>query len=158
MFAERAGAADAHFEITREDEAALSEICRHLGGIPLAIELAATRVTALPLHALAKELGYSFQALTRGERTAPLRQQTMRAAIEWSYDLLSGPEQRVFERLSVFAGGCTIDAAKAVCRDDDVAADEVPPLIVSLLNKSLLLADLNANEPRYRLLEPFREY
>ena len=96
--------------------------------------------------------------MTGRERTVPPRQQRMRATIDWSYELLAAPEQRLFERLSVFAGGCTIDAATAVCQGEGIAADEVLPLISALVSKSLVVADVERDEPRYRLLEPFREY
>ena len=158
LFADRAQAADAHFTLTDEKRPVVGEICRHLSGIPLAIELAAARVTVLPVQLLAKALVDRLQVLIGGERTAAQRQQTMRAAIDWSYELLTGPEQRLFERLSMFEGGCTIDAARAVCQGDGVAADDVLSLISSLVGKSLLVAELEGNAPRYRLLEPYREY
>ena len=158
LFVDRAQAADARFTPTSETEPVVLDICRQLGGIPLAIELAAARVTVLPIKALAKALEERAQVLIGGTRTAPPRQQTMRAAIDWSYELLTEPEQQLFQRLSVFAGGCTIVAAKVVCQGHDVVADDVLPLISSLVSKSLLVADLHGNEPRYGLLEPFREY
>jgi predicted ATPase len=158
LFADRAQAADAHFTLTEKNRTVIGEICAHLSGIPLAIELAAAWATVLPLPALAKALDDRLVVLVDGERTASPRQQTMRAAIDWSYELLPAPEQRLFERLSVFAGGCTINAATAVCRSEDVAGDSVLSLISSLVGKSLVVADLEGDEPRYRLLEPFRDY
>jgi predicted ATPase/transcriptional regulator with XRE-family HTH domain len=158
LFVDRAQAADAHFTLTDKNRAIVGEICRHLSGIPLAIELAAARVTILPLRALAKALDERFAFLAGGERTAPARHQTMHATIDWSYELLAASEQQLFERLAVFAGGCTIDAASAVCQGKGIAADDVLPLISSLVSKSLVVADLEDDEPRYRLLEPFREY
>ena len=158
LFADRAQAADAHFTLTGESRPIVGEICRHLSGIPLAIELAAARVPVLPVRALAKALGDRFQVFAGGDRTAPPRQRTMRATIDWSYELLTVSEQRLFERLSVFAGGCTITAATAVCEGGDVTADDVLSLISSLVGKSLVVADFEGEEPRYRLLEPFREY
>lgn len=158
LFADRAQAADAHFTLTDGNRPIVGEICRRLSGVPLAIELAAAQVSLAPLGSLAKELKDRISILDRGERIAPPRQQTMRAAIDWSYDLLTSREQRLFERLSIFAGGCTIDAARAVCEGGDVAADDVLPLLSSLVNKSILVADLQGHEPRYRLLQPFREY
>jgi predicted ATPase/transcriptional regulator with XRE-family HTH domain len=157
LFADRAQAADAHFALNTANRPAVSEICGQLSGIPLAIELAAARVSILPLSALTKEFEDRF-GVAGCERTVPPRQQRMRATIDWSYELLAAPEQRLFERLSAFAGGCTIDAATAVCQGEGIAADEVLPLISSLVSKSLVVADLEGNEPRYRLLEPFREY
>lgn len=158
LFVDRAQAADARFTLTDEIEPFVHEICRHLSGIPLAIELAAARVTVLPIKALAKALGDRAPVLISGPRTAPPRQQTMRAAIDWSYGLLAEQEQQFFDRLSVFAGGCTIETAKAVCQGKEVLLGDVFPLISSLVSKSLLVPDLHGDEPRYRLLEPFREY
>ena len=109
------------FALTDENAPTVAEICRRLDGIPLAIELAAARVNPLPVKAIAERLDDRFRILTGGERTALPRQQTMRAAIDWSYDLLAAPEQRVFERLSVFAGGCTFATAAAVCRSEEIA-------------------------------------
>jgi predicted ATPase/DNA-binding XRE family transcriptional regulator len=158
LFLDRAKAADARFNLTDEVEPLVRDICRHLGGIPLAIELAAAQVAVLPIEALANALEDRAPILISGPRTAPPRQQTMRAAIDWSYGLLTDPERQFFGRLSVFAGGCTIETAKAVCQGDAVAADDIFPLISSLVSQSLLVADLHGHEPRYRLLEPFREY
>ncbi|HEY6450349.1 MAG TPA: hypothetical protein VIX60_06695, partial [Candidatus Cybelea sp.] len=158
LFADRAQAANAHFTVTDENAPAIGNICQHLSGIPLAIELAAARVAVLPVQTLAKTFEDRFQVLEGGERTAPQRHQTMRDAIDWSYELLTAPEQRLFERLSIFAGGCTIDAATSVCPDSDLPGDDVPPLISSLVSKSLVVADFDGHEPRYHLLEPFREY
>ncbi len=158
LFADRAQAADAHFVLADGDARIVASICVRLSRIPLAIELAAARVAVLPVPALAKALDDHFQVLIGGVRTAPPRQQTMRAAIDWSYELLTAPEQRLFERLSVFAGGCTIGAARAVGEGAEVARNDVLPLLSSLLSKSLVVMDLEGVEPRYRLLEPFREY
>jgi non-specific serine/threonine protein kinase len=158
LFADRAQAADAHFTLTGESRPIVSEICRRLSGIPLAIELAAARVTVLPVRALAEALDGRFQVFAGADRTASPRQRTMRATIDWSYELLTVSEQRLFERLSVFAGGCTIAAATAVCEGGDVTGDGVLSLISSLVGKSLVVADFEGDEPRYRLLEPFREY
>ena len=115
LFNDRARAADHRFTLADENAPIVAELCRRLDGIPLAIELAAARVNQLSLNALAQKLDDRFRILTGGDRTALPRQQTMRATIDWSYDLLAAPEQRVFERLSVFAGGCTLAAATAVC-------------------------------------------
>ncbi|MBV8531568.1 MAG: helix-turn-helix domain-containing protein, partial [Candidatus Eremiobacteraeota bacterium] len=158
LFADRVRAVDHHFTPTDENAPTVAEICRRLDGIPLAIELAAARMNLLSLDALAKMLDDRFRLLSRGERTALPRQQTMRATIDWSYDLLSANEKRVFERLAVFAGGCTLREAMAVCGDDDVAREEVFDLLSSLVDKSLVTADLEEHETRYRLLESFREF
>jgi predicted ATPase/DNA-binding XRE family transcriptional regulator len=158
LFTDRAGAADQRFALTDENAPAVAEICRRLDGIPLAIELAAARVNQFSLKVIAEKLDDRFRILTGGLRTALPRQQTMRATIDWSYDLLSAPERQVFERLSAFAGGCTLDAATTVCGGDEASRDDVFELLSSLIEKSLLVVDLERHEPRYRLLESFRQY
>jgi predicted ATPase/transcriptional regulator with XRE-family HTH domain len=157
LFAERARSADFRFALTDENAPAVAEVCRRLDGMPLAIELAASRVTALPVAALAEQIDRHFRILTGGDRAALPRQQTMRATIDWSYDMLAEPERRLFERLSVFAGGFTLDAATAVYADAGSAAD-VFDLVASLVDKSLVVADFEGPRPRYRLLESFRQY
>jgi len=158
LFAQRAVAADIRFKLTAENAPIVAGICRRLDGIALAIELAAARINLFSLPAIAERLNDRFRILTGGGRTALARQQTMRATIDWSYDLLAAKEQRVFERLSVFAGGCTLDTAVAVCADQDVPNDDLFDVLSSLVNKSLVVVDLNASEPRYGLLESFRQY
>ncbi len=158
LFLDRARAVDHGFTLTDENAPSVAEICRRLDGIPLAIELAATRVNVLTVRALLDGLNDRFRILRHNEHLALPRQQTMRATIDWSYELLSDRERRTLERLSVFAGGCTLAAASAVCKGADISEDEVLDLISSLVNKSLLIADLQGREPRYRLLESFREY
>ncbi len=158
LFTDRAHAVDHRFTVTDENAPIVAEICRRLDGIPLAIELAAARVNQLSVKAIAKKLDDRFRLLTGGGRMALPRQQTMRATIDWSYDLLAPREQRLFERLSIFAGGCTLGAAAAVCRGEEAAEADVFELLSSLLDKSLLVADLEGSETRYRLLESFREY
>ncbi|MGB6713676.1 MAG: helix-turn-helix domain-containing protein [Candidatus Cybelea sp.] len=158
LFSDRAQAVDHRFILKAENAPPIAEICRRLDGIPLAIELAACRVSALSVQALLAKLDYRFRILAGGRRTALPRHQTMRAAIDWSYDLLASGEQRLFERLSVFAGSYTLSTAAAVCASDVVIGDEVLALLSSLVEKSLVATSLEANEPRYRLLESFREY
>ncbi len=158
LFSDRARAVDHNFTLTDQNTSTVAGICRRLDGIPLAIELGAARVNMFPVHVIAKKLDHRFIILAGGERTALPRQQTMRAAIDWSYDLLAPREQRMFERLSVFAGGCTLATANAVCAGEDVAEPDVIDLLSSLVDKSLLLADIDGAEPRYLLLESFREY
>ncbi|MGA8097713.1 MAG: hypothetical protein WB810_03535, partial [Candidatus Cybelea sp.] len=158
LFNERALAVDHRFRLSDENTPIVAEVCRRLDGIPLAIELAAARLNQLSLKALAQKLDDRFRILAGGDRTALLRQQTMRATIDWSYDLLSPQEQRVFERLSVFAGGCTLAAATAVCWGEETAEPDVFDLLSSLVDKSLLVADFEGTEPRYRLLESSRAY
>ena len=158
LFTERAQAADYRFAPTDENVPVLAEICRRLDGIPLAIELAAARVTMFPLEVLSKKLDQRFRILTGGDRAALPRQQTMRATIDWSYGLLTTQEQRLFEQLSVFAGGCTLAAATVVYGSEDGENVDVLDLMSSLVDKSMAVADLEGNEPRYRLLESFREF
>ena len=129
LFSDRARAVDHRFMLNDENASAIAGICRHLDGIPLAIELAAARVNMLPVHVIAKRFDHRFVILTGGDRTALPRQQTMRAAIDWSYDLLAAREQRMFEQLSVFAGGCTVATANAVCAGEDVAEADVIDLL-----------------------------
>ena len=156
LFVDRALAIDHRFKLTDESAPIVAEICRRLDGIPLAIELAAARVNALSLRALANKLDDRFCILT-GSLT-PRRHQTMRATIDWSYDLLFPKEQRVLERLSVFAGGCALIAAEAVCAGEEVSAGDVLDILSSLADKSLLIAGTEGTEPRYWLQESFREY
>ncbi|PZR56765.1 MAG: adenylate/guanylate cyclase domain-containing protein [Candidatus Meridianibacter frigidus] len=158
LFADRARAADSGFTLTDENAGDVVEICRRLDGIPLAIELAAARVKILTPRQLAQKLDERLRILTSGDRTALPRQQTMRALIDWSYDLLSEPERALFRRLSIFAGGFTWEAAAAVGRDD--GGDEVDLLdrLSSLVDKSLLQAELDEERARYRLLESTRQY
>jgi predicted ATPase/DNA-binding XRE family transcriptional regulator len=158
LFAQRAQRS-AHGFVLGDDNAPLvAEICRRLDGIPLAIELAAARVNVLSLQALATKLDGRLRLLSNGDRTALPRHQTMRALIDWSYDLLAPDEQRLFEYLSIFAGGCTLAAAAAVHADDVVDELGVLELLSSLVDKSLVVADLDVPEPRYRLVESSRQY
>lgn len=158
LFIDRAQAVDSHFRTEASERAQIAMLCRRLDGIPLAIELAAARVNLLTLEALTEKLNECFNVLTGGERTAPSRQQTMRATIDWSYDLLSEEERRVFERLSVFAGGCTLAMATSVCADEPVAGCDMLDILSSLVGKSLIAADIARSEPRYALLESFRQF
>ncbi|MBV8725857.1 MAG: helix-turn-helix domain-containing protein [Candidatus Eremiobacteraeota bacterium] len=158
LFADRAGAADRGFHLTAENEPMVAEICRRLDGIPLAIELAAARAGALSLQTLAEKLNDRFALLDGGSRTALPRQQTMRATIEWSYNLLSAPERRLFERLAVFAGGCTLSMVAAVCGDEGQSETEILHLLSSLVDKSLVNVDPDGEEPRYRLLGATQHY
>jgi predicted ATPase/DNA-binding XRE family transcriptional regulator len=158
LFVDRAVAVDASFALTDDNALDVVEICRRLDGIPLAIEMAAARVNVLTPRQIGLRLDQRFRLLTLGDPHALPRHQTMTALIDWSYDLLTPREQRFFESLSVFAGGCTLEEAAAVCAtdgEDDVA---VIDLLASLVAKSLLLAELAAGEQRYRLLESSRHY
>jgi predicted ATPase len=151
LFLERAGAANA-FELTIEDQAASSEICRRLDGLPLALELAAARVKALPPTTLLERLDQRLPLLTGGARDVPERQRTLRATIEWSHDLLEDDEQRLFAYLSLFVGGCTLEAAENVCKAN-------LETLFSLVDKSLVREEHGPNgEPRFWMLETIREY
>ena len=158
LFTDRAQAIDPHFTLNDRTAPTVGEICRRLGEIPLAIELAAARVDVLSLNSLAANLDDGLRILIGGERTALSRQQTMGATIDWSYNLLSAEERRVFERLSVFVGGCTLAAATEVCVTDGVSEAALLDHLASLIKKSLVLTDLETGEPRYWMLEPFRQY
>ncbi len=148
LFLERAAAAVPGFAVTDEPAAAaVAEVCRRLDGLPLAIELAAARVAALPPPELAKRLDDRFRLLTAGARTALPRQQTLRAVVDWSWELLEEPERAVLRRLSVFAGGCTLDAAEAVCAGPGLPAGEVAAQIARLADKSLVAVGPTAPPP-----------
>jgi predicted ATPase/serine/threonine protein kinase/Tfp pilus assembly protein PilF len=155
LFVERAQAARSGFALTEENAPAVTEICRRLEGLPLAIELAAARIRLLSARALLERLDERLKVLTGGARDLPARQQTMRAAISWSYDLLDEGDRRVFERLSVFAGGGMIAAVEAVCG----AGESVLDAIESLVEKSLLQRAVRADEDvRLRMLGVVREF
>ncbi|GAA3011209.1 BTAD domain-containing putative transcriptional regulator [Kitasatospora albolonga] len=157
LLAERGAAARPGFD-PAEDQAACAEICRRLDGLPLAIELAAARLRGLTPRQLADRLDSRFALLTAGSRTLLPRQQTLRAVVDWSWDLLGKRERAVLRRLSVFAGGCTLEAAEEVCSDEaEVPREEVADLLLSLVDKSLLVAGLG-ERPRYRMLETILEY
>jgi predicted ATPase/DNA-binding CsgD family transcriptional regulator len=158
LFVRQARAARPTFDLSEENAAAVAEICASLDGLPLAIELAAARVNVLPLDALLSRLDRRLQVLVHGARDLPARQQTMRAAIAWSYDLLSPDEQALFRRLSVFAGGFSLEAAEVVVTAaSDVALDPLEG-IGSLVEKSLLREVDGARTPRFVMLETVREY
>ncbi|TAK42858.1 MAG: adenylate/guanylate cyclase domain-containing protein [Betaproteobacteria bacterium] len=156
LFTERARAVQPAFHLTDRNAPAIAEICWHLDGIPLALELAAARVRALSVENIAARLGDRFRLLTGGDRTALPRQQSLRALIDWSHDLLTPPERVLLRRLSIFSGGWTLEAAEAVCADAAVAAEQVLDLLTHLVDKSLVV--LEANGERYRLLETIRQY
>ena len=158
LFVERAMAADSRFALSDDTAPIVADICRRLDGIPLAIELAAARIKVLSLPNLARRLDERFKVLTGGNRTALPRQKTLLALIEWSYGLLDLREQTLFNRLGVFAGGFTLDAAAAVCSDRNVEGTEVLDLLSSLADKSLVQAETGGDSERYRLLESTRAY
>jgi predicted ATPase/DNA-binding CsgD family transcriptional regulator len=159
LFSERAAAVQPSFHLDEHNAAAVTEICRRLDGIPLAIELAAARTSMLSPEQIAARLIDRFAVLATGSRTAPIRHQTLRATIQWSYDLLIPTEQRLFERLAVFAGGWTLEAAEAVGSGDGIAPAAVLDLLTGLVDKSLVQAEPQADgTTRYRLLETVRQY
>jgi len=159
LFLARASAISTDFTITTDNGAWIAEICRRLDGIPLAIELAAARVRTLSVQQIAQRLDDRFRLLTGGSRTAPPRQQTLSSTLDWSYDLLSMKEQKVMQRLSVFAGGGTLEAAESICADEGVEAGGVLDLLSHLVDKSLVVVDKpEGGETRYRLLETIRQY
>ena len=156
LFADRASAARPAFRLTEENVVAVAAICAGLDGIPLALELAAARVRSLPVEEIAARMKDRFRLLTAGDPTALPRQRTLRAMIDWSYDLLPPHEQALLRRLSVFSGGWTLDAAEAVCADVAVPGDGVLDPLARLVEKSLVMVEEEAR--RYRLLETVREY
>ncbi|MFF9347495.1 BTAD domain-containing putative transcriptional regulator [Streptomyces sp. NPDC014734] len=161
LFAERGAAARPGFrtDTDRETAEAAAEICRRLDGLPLAIELAAARLRMLTPRQIADRLDDRFRLLTSGARTVLPRQQTLRAVVDWSWDLLDEAERAVLRRLSVFAGGCTLAAAESVCADGPRGGPEVAALLGSLVDKSLVVAaPAEDGEMRYRLLETVAEY
>lgn len=158
LFLQRARAVLPTFVLTETNAQAIAEICVRLDGLPLAIELAAARVKLLPPQALLARLAQPLRVLTDGLRTMPERQQTLRNTLEWSYNLLDDQEQRLFHRLSVFVGGCSLEAAEAICFTSEEQLD-VLNTISSLVDKSFLLqTEQEGEEPRFVMLETVREY
>jgi predicted ATPase/class 3 adenylate cyclase len=156
LFIDRAVAAQPFFQVTDLNADAIADICDRLDGIPLAIELAAARTRALSAGEIAARLTDRFRLLTGGDRTALPRQQTLRASIDWSYDLLTEPERGLLRGLAVFAGGWTMEAAEAVCAAGEMEKSDVIDLVTRLVEKSLVALD--AGGERYRLLETVRQY
>src|SRR5690242_9875932 len=164
LFAARAAGARPGFMLTSENSASVARLCRTLDGIPLGIELSAARVRALSVEQIADRLRDRFALLNSGDRTAPLRQQTLRATVDWSYELLDEAEQMLLRRLATFSGW-NLDMAEQVCSDDAAGAGEAIPadavlgLLISLIDKSLVVLDGEAaGDARYRLLDTIREY
>ncbi len=158
LLAERAVAVKTDFELGMENASAVAQICRRLEGIPLAVELAAARVKVLSVHEVAARLDDRFSLLTAGSRTTLPRHQTLRAAVDWSWNLLSEKEQALLPRLSVFVGGWTLEAAEVVC-SDAVSPSEVLDLTASLVDKCLVeVVEGHGGETRYRMLETVRQY
>jgi predicted ATPase/DNA-binding CsgD family transcriptional regulator len=157
LFTQRARAADPHFTLTEQNAQAVAEVCRRLDGLPLALELAAARTRVLSPEALLALLGQRLQVLGAGPRDAPDRQQTIRDAIAWSYDLLSPEEQECFRRLAVFSGGWTLESAAAVCAPSEAEALD---RLETLVDQSLVVrrTDTAATSPRFTMLETIREF
>lgn len=158
LFADRARQVRPDFRVTDDNAATVTEICRRLDGMPLAIELAAARVRALSLDEIVGSLHDRFRILTGGARTAVRRQQTLRASVDWSHALLTEPERILFRRLAVFQGGFDLDAAQAVAGDTEVERYQVLDQIALLVDKSLVVAENAGGRTRYRLLETVRQF
>lgn len=154
LFADRATAHEAQFRISDDNIDAVVRICECVDRIPLAIELAAARVPVMPIEEILSRLEKSFGLLTAGSRTTVSRQQTLRATLDWSYDMLSDPEKLLFERVSIFAGRFALDAAEGVCSDERLWPDAVLDLLARLVDKSMVMLDAG----RYRCLETIRSY
>ena len=158
LFAERAAFNQPGFAVTDRNASTVVHVCHRLDGMPLAIELAAARVRVLTVEQIAARLDDRFRLLTGGSRTALPRQQTLRAAMDWSYDLLAEQERALLRRVSVFAGGWTFEAAQAICPGDGIEAADFLDLLTSLADKSLVLVETRNGDARYRLLETVRQY
>jgi len=159
LFADRATNKHPGFELTPENAQAVAQVCARLEGIPLAVELAAARIGMLSAGQISERLGHSLKLLTGEDRTADHRHQTLRVALEWSFDLLGEPEQMLFRRLSAFAGGFTLDAAENVGGRVGIDEEDILGLLSHLVDKSLVVAKENwETGARYRLLEPIRQY
>ncbi|MGA5265785.1 ATP-binding protein [Streptomyces lydicamycinicus] len=158
LFIDRAKAVLPQFDLRSQDSAVLARLCRDLDGIPLAIELAAVWLRALSLSQIAERLSERYRLLDRGSPAAPTRQRTLRALMDWSYNLCSVPEQQVWARASVFSGAFNLAAVEYVGSGDGVATEEVPHVIFSLVDKSILIREEDTSGVYYRMLETVREY
>jgi predicted ATPase/DNA-binding SARP family transcriptional activator len=158
LFVDRARAVRPGFTADGPAAGMIEDICRRLDGLPLAVELAAARLRALPLATLAERLDDRFRLLSRGARTALPRQQTLRAVVDWSYDLLFSDERRLFARLAAFTGGCGLTAAEAVCADDQVPPGEILDVLSRLVDKSLVTASSGDGEARFGQLQTLWQY
>jgi predicted ATPase len=158
LFIDRAAAAVPSFVVTNSNAPALAQVCHHLDGIPLAIELAAAKIRVLSVEQIAKRLDDRFRLLIGGSRTALERHQTLRAAIDWSYNLLPPAEQTLFSRLAIFVGGWTLEASEAICEGGSVKSEDVLTLLEQLINKSLVITEEAESESRFHMLETIRQY
>lgn len=159
LFVERAQSTSHNFALMPDNAPAISQICNHLDGIPLAIELAAARIKVLQVQEIVAHLDDRFHLLMNGVRTALPRHQTLQAMVDWSHDLLSDPEQILLRRLSIFAGNWSLEGAESVCAGNGIETSDVLNLLTNLLNKSLILVEhKQGQETRYRMLETIRQY
>jgi len=158
LFVERASDRRPGFALTPDNAEGIAQICRRLDGIPLAMELAAARVGMLSVEQICQRLNESLKLLVSGGRTAVPRQLTLRGTLDWSYELLSGPEQKLFGRLSVFAGGFTLEATEVVGSGEGLEDEDILELLSRLVEKSLIMVTGEEGVPRYRMLEPVRQY
>ncbi|HZG69759.1 MAG TPA: hypothetical protein VEZ12_23705, partial [Herpetosiphonaceae bacterium] len=159
LFLQRCTAARAEFQVTTATAPAVAAICVRLDGLPLALELAAARIKLFPPDALLQRLDHRLTLLTGGARDKEVRQQTLRNTIDWSYELLTSAEQRLFQRLAVFAGGCTLEAAEAVCNADGDLTIDVLDGLQSLIDQSLVRQEEGVEgEPRFTMLQTIQEY
>lgn len=158
LFVARAGAVARDFSLTEENAPEVARLCERLDGMPLAIELAASRIKALSPRQILARLDDRFKLVAEGPRTAPPRHRTLRATMDWSHDLLEHSEKVLFRRLSVFSGGWTLEAAEAVCAGEGIETDDVLDVLALLVDKSLVVASESDGEARYRMLETVRQY
>ncbi|HRJ27274.1 MAG TPA: tetratricopeptide repeat protein [Fimbriimonadaceae bacterium] len=158
LFMQRAQAANSTFELTAQNAVSVAQVCQRLDGIPLAIELAAARIKSLAADQIAARLNDRFRLLTGGSRTVLPRQQTLRAAIDWSYNLLEEKEKSLLVSLSIFSGGWTLESSEQICTTDDIEDWEILDLLTQLVDKSLVNYDDKKDPPRYRFLETVRQY
>src|SRR5512137_1245693 len=159
LFEERGQLVQPDFKLTLENAASVAEICSSLDGIPLAIELAAGRINIFSPEQIAIQLNECFRILTGGSRSALPRQQTLRASMDWSWDLLTDPERILLQRLSIFAGCWTLEAAEFVCNGDGLEMNRVSEGLIQLAEKSLVIVDQRSVAAgRYHLLDTIRQY
>ena len=158
LFVDRARAHHSGFVLDETSAPVVASVCRRLDGIPLALELAAARLSSMSIRQVSERLGQRFRLLTGGSRNAMPRQQTLQAAVDWSFGLLTQPERDVLRRLSVFAGSFELEAAEVICASGAVDAFDAADLLGSLVSKSLVVADRTARSVRYRMLETIRQY
>jgi predicted ATPase/DNA-binding CsgD family transcriptional regulator len=158
LFVDRAAAVWPNFTVNHENAQSVARLCHRLDGVPLAIELAAVRLRALPVEGIVERLDDRFRLLSAGSRDAPPRQQTLQALIDWSFELCLPGEQMLWKRLSVFAEGFTLPAAEAVCSGAGITVEDVLHLLIGLVDKSVVIRDQHEDEQRYHLIETLRQY